>query len=117
MLDTKYDTATVEPRIAAAWDKAEAFKAGAGSKPGADPYCIVIPPPNVTGSLHMGHVFSYTHTDIVARFQRMSGKAVFYPMGWDDNGLPTERRVQNFYGVSCDPSLKYVAGFEPPFRN
>jgi valyl-tRNA synthetase len=64
----------------------------------------------------MGHVFSYTHTDTLARFWRMRGKSVFYPMGWDDNGLPTERRVQNFYGVSCDPSLKYVAGFEPPFR-
>ena len=61
------------------------------------------------GSLHVGHVFSYTHTDIVARFQRMRGKAVFYPMGWDDNGLPTERRVQNYYGVRCDPSLPYDA--------
>ena len=64
----------------------------------------------------MGHVFSYTHTDIVARFQRMSGKAVFYPIGWDDNGLPTERRVQNYYGVRCDPTQQYVEGFEPPFR-
>ena len=62
----------------------------------------------------MGHVFSYTHTDLVARFQRMQGKAVFYPMGWDDNGLPTERRVQNFYGVRCDPSLPYDPDFTPP---
>ena len=54
-------------------------------------------------------MFSYTHTDIVARYQRMSGKHVFYPMGWDDNGLPTERRVQNYYGVRCDPSLPYDA--------
>ena len=64
----------------------------------------------------MGHIFSYTHTDIVARYQRMKGKKVFYPMGWDDNGLPTERRVQNFFGVRCDPSHSYEAGFEPPFR-
>jgi len=71
-------------------------------------------PPTVSGSLHVGHVFSFTHTDIVARFQRMRGKAVFYPMGWDDNGLPTERRVQNFYGVRCDPSLLYDPAFTPP---
>ena len=79
-------------------------------------FSIDTPPPTVSGSLHVGHIFSYTHTDLVARFQRMRGKHVFYPMGWDDNGLPTERRVQNFFGVRCDPTLPYDAAFTPPAK-
>jgi valyl-tRNA synthetase len=84
------------------------------SRPRAEVFSIDTPPPTVSGSLHVGHVFSFTHTDLIARFHRMRGKAVFYPMGWDDNGLPTERRVQNYFGVRCDPSLPYDPSFVPP---
>jgi valyl-tRNA synthetase len=79
-------------------------------------FSIDTPPPTASGSLHIGHVFSYTHMDLIARYQRMRGKHIFYPMGWDDNGLPTERRVQNYYGVRCDPTLPYVDGYVPPLE-
>ncbi|MFF3064470.1 valine--tRNA ligase [Oerskovia sp. NPDC057915] len=105
-LETKFD---------AAWT-AQGTYSFDRSKTREQVYSIDTPPPTVSGSLHVGHVFSYTHTDVVARFQRMRGREVFYPMGWDDNGLPTERRVQNYYGVRCDPSLPYVEGYEPPLQ-
>ncbi|HEV7812700.1 MAG TPA: valine--tRNA ligase, partial [Leifsonia sp.] len=93
------------------FDREAAIAAGKGSV-----FSIDTPPPTASGSLHIGHVFSYTHMDLAARYQRMLGKSIFYPMGWDDNGLPTERRVQNYYGVRCDPTLPYQPGFLPPLE-
>ena len=103
----------LEGKWNARWEEAGTYRFDR-TRARADVYAIDTPPPTVSGSLHVGHVFSYTHPDVIARFQRMRGKAVFYPMGWDDNGLPTERRVQNFYGVRCDPSLPYDPEFQPP---
>ncbi|WP_460368574.1 valine--tRNA ligase, partial [Actinocorallia lasiicapitis] len=103
----------LEEKWAVAWESAGTY-AFDRTRPRAEVYAIDTPPPTVSGSLHVGHVFSYTHTDAIARFQRMRGKSVFYPIGWDDNGLPTERRVQNHYGVRCDPSVPYDPSFEPP---
>lgn len=105
----------LEEKWALAWDTNGTYKFRR-DVPKAQVFSIDTPPPTVSGSLHVGHVFSYTHTDVVARFQRMRGKEVYYPMGWDDNGLPTERRVQNYFGVRCDPSLPYVENFTPPYE-
>jgi valyl-tRNA synthetase len=103
----------LEQKWSDAWERDGCYRFDR-SAPREQVFSIDTPPPTVSGSLHVGHVFSYTHTDAVARYQRMRGKAVFYPMGWDDNGLPTERRVQNHFGVRCDPSVAYDASFEPP---
>ncbi|WP_406831442.1 valine--tRNA ligase [Pedococcus sp. KACC 23699] len=94
-----------------AFDRAAAHERGRAAV-----FSIDTPPPTASGSLHMGHVFSYTHTDCMARYKRMAGFEVFYPIGWDDNGLPTEKRVQNYYGVRGDATLPYAEGFQPPHR-
>src|SRR4051794_15076571 len=103
----------IEDKWSRVWDEQGTYRFDR-SKTREEVYAIDTPPPTVSGSLHVGHVFSFTHTDLVARYQRMRGKEVFYPMGWDDNGLPTERRVQNYFGVRCDPSLPHDPGFTPP---
>jgi valyl-tRNA synthetase len=103
-LETKWDTV---------WERDATYRFDR-SKTRPEIFAIDTPPPTVSGSLHMGSVFGYVQTDAHARYRRMAGKEVFYPMGWDDNGLPTERRVQNYYGVSCDPSLPYDSGFTAP---
>ena len=103
----------LEGKWSAHWEQAGTYRFTAPGDRGSV-FSVDTPPPTASGSLHVGHVFSYTHTDIVARFQRMRGKHVFYPMGWDDNGLPTERRVQNYYGVRCDPSIPYDPALPVP---
>ncbi|MET0832284.1 MAG: class I tRNA ligase family protein, partial [Acidimicrobiia bacterium] len=105
----------LEERWAERWDTDGTYRFDR-SRPRSEVFSIDTPPPTVSGSLHVGHVFSYTHTDVIARYRRMRGDEVFYPMGWDDNGLPTERRVQNHYGVRCDPSLPYQPGLAAPDR-
>ncbi|QRP44093.1 valine--tRNA ligase [Amycolatopsis sp. FDAARGOS 1241] len=105
----------LEAKWVAVWERAGTYRFDR-EKPRADVYSIDTPPLTASGSLHIGHVFSYTHTDVLARYQRMRGREVFYPIGWDDNGLPTERRVQNHYGVRCEPSLPYDPSFTPPAK-
>jgi valyl-tRNA synthetase len=113
-MSAKFDHLEIEQRHQQAWEQQGTF-AFDRTQPRSAVFSIDTPPPTVSGSLHVGHVFSYTHTDVIARYQRMRGKHVFYPMGWDDNGLPTERRVQNYFGVRCDPVLPYEGDdYTPP---
>ena len=103
----------LEERWIPVWDEQGTYRftAPAGRD---DVFSIDTPPPTASGSLHIGHVFSYTHTDTIARYHRMRGQHVFYPMGWDDNGLPTERRVENYFGVVCDTAVPYDPALEVP---
>src|SRR5699024_10993613 len=103
----------LEDKFSARWeeDRVYAFDPDTSRE---EVFSIDTPPPTAYGSLHVGHVFSYTQTDVIARFMRMCGKNVFYPMGWDDNGLPTERRVQNLFGMRPDPRVPYDPHYQPP---
>ena len=109
----------LEDKWAAVWQEERTYafdREAALSGPRESVFSIDTPPPTASGSLHVGHVFSYTHPDCIARYKRMAGFNVFYPIGWDDNGLPTEKRVQNYHGVRGDATLHYDPDFEPPFR-
>ncbi|HVZ31621.1 MAG TPA: class I tRNA ligase family protein, partial [Polyangiaceae bacterium] len=108
-LPKHFDSAEAEARWDRAWQEARIYEYDE-RLPREQTFVVDTPPPTVSGSLHMGHIFSFTHPDVVVRFWRMRGKNIFYPMGWDDNGLPTERRVQNFYHVRCEPHVPYEAG-------
>jgi valyl-tRNA synthetase len=106
-----FDAAEAERRWDTEWEKQGTYHYDP-SRPREETFVIDTPPPTVSGSLHIGHVFSYTHTDVLARYQRMRGLNVFYPMGWDDNGVPTERRVQNHFHVRCDPHAPHDPGLK-----
>src|SRR3990170_4843986 len=105
------DLPEIEAKWRAEWERSGIydFEPSRGRE---ETFVVDTPPPTVSGSLHIGHVFSYTHTDLMVRYKRMRGFNIFYPMGWDDNGLPTERRVQNVFNVRCDPSQPYNPGLE-----
>jgi valyl-tRNA synthetase len=103
----------LEARWTAQWDRDGTYRFDR-SRTRAEIYSVDTPPPTVSGSLHMGSAFGYIQTDSLVRYRRMAGAEVYYPMGWDDNGLNTERRVENYYGVRCDPSLPHDPGFTPP---
>ena len=105
-LPKHFESRQVEEKWAAAWETLGVYHYDP-ARPRSETFVIDTPPPTVSGSLHIGHVFSYTQTDVVARYQRMLGRNICYPMGWDDNGLPTERRVQNYFHVRCDPHHPY----------
>jgi valyl-tRNA synthetase len=110
-LPKKYKPQEIEERQCAEWADSSIY-AWDPSKGRDETFVVDTPPPTVSGSLHVGHLFSYSHQDFIVRHQRMRGKNIFFPIGWDDNGLPTERRVQNMYNVKCDPHLHYDPEFQ-----
>ncbi|MDR0319843.1 MAG: valine--tRNA ligase [Rickettsiales bacterium] len=115
-LDDRYDHQAIENRWTSFWDKEQIYKFDP-ARPRAETFALDTPPPTVSGSLHIGHIFGYTQADIGARFQRMLGKNIFFPIGWDDNGLPTERRVQNYFNIKCDPTLAYDPNFKAEHKD
>lgn len=104
MLEKNYDAASIEQRVAKRWETRGAFKAGAGSKSGAEPFCVMLPPPNVTGSLHMGHALNTTIQDIMVRFQRMRGKNVLWQPGMDHAGIATQMVVERQLAERREPT-------------
>ncbi len=108
MLDKTYDAASVEPIIRDLWEKAGAFRAGAGAEPGAEPFSIVIPPPNVTGSLHMGHALNNTLQDILVRFERMRGRDVLWQPGMDHAGIATQMVVERQMMERQEPNRRAI---------
>ncbi len=111
-LPSSYDPHAIEETWCGTWKESKVY-AYDPTRPRAETFAVDTPPPTVSGSLHVGHLFSYSHQDFIVRYQRMRGKNIFFPIGWDDNGLPTERRVQNMYNVKCEPHLHYDPTLKP----
>jgi valyl-tRNA synthetase len=111
-IPTSFDSGAAEAAWRERWD-ASGIHRFDPSRPREETFAVDTPPPTVSGSLHVGHVFSFTQTDVIVRYQRMRGRNIAYPMGFDDNGLPTERRVQNVFGIRCDPRLPYRPDWRP----
>jgi len=110
-LPKKYKAQEAEARWQQHWEAQKTY-AWDPSRGRDETFVVDTPPPTVSGSLHVGHLFSYSHQDFIVRFQRMCGKNIFFPIGWDDNGLPTERRVQNLFNVKCEPHVHYNPDFK-----
>jgi len=110
-LSKHFDAPEVENRLDARWQSDGVYHYDP-TRPRDETFVVDTPPPTASGSLHVGHVFSYTQADVVVRYKRMTGMNIFYPLGWDDNGLPTERRVQNYFHVRCDPNTPYEEGLK-----
>jgi valyl-tRNA synthetase len=108
-LPKHFESASAEERWDREWERSGIYRYDP-RRPRDETFVVDTPPPTVSGSLHVGHVFSYTHADVIVRYRRMRGQNIFYPMGWDDNGLPTERRVQNHFNVRCDARAPYEPG-------
>ncbi|MDQ2080678.1 valine--tRNA ligase [Xanthobacteraceae bacterium Astr-EGSB] len=106
MIEKTYQPGDIETRVAAAWEQGQAFKAGRPERRGAPPYCIVIPPPNVTGSLHMGHALNNTLQDVLCRFERMRGKDVLWQPGTDHAGIATQMVVERQLMERQEPSRR-----------
>ncbi len=102
----QFKSEEAEPRWQAYWQEKGLYRWDP-AKGRDETFVVDTPPPTVSGSLHVGHMFSYSHQDFIVRYQRMRGKNIFFPIGWDDNGLPTERRVQNLFNVKCEGHLPY----------
>jgi valyl-tRNA synthetase len=105
-LPKKFEPADIEARWMKHWEQSRIY-AWDPARGRDETFVVDTPPPTVSGSLHVGHLFSYSHQDFVVRYQRMKGKNIFFPIGWDDNGLPTERRVQNLFNVRCEPHVHH----------